>query len=170
MTMGRVEKRRGAAAGLEISQLSGWPGCSYTGSRTTVHGIPRQRLKTGSSCGQPGTIGARPGRTSRTMASIRSMNSTLYGVGWQGSRGKLAANWDGISSVTGWNLLVLSGRAPQGDPSATWARGCSHEGYIECVPAEELRGAETASRVVQRLLKQSACGVKSLEMSSQMPS
>ena len=99
------------------------------------------------------------------------MNSTLYGVGWQGSRDKLAANWDGISSVTGLEpfgitrvcpLKVIQARLGHADVRMTW--------YIECVPAEELRGAETASRVVQQLLKQSVCGVKSLEMSSQMPS
>ena len=59
-------------------------------------------------------------------------------------------------------LKVIQARLGHADVRMTW--------YIECVPAEELRGAETASRVVQQLLKQSACGVKSLEMSSQMPS
>ncbi len=58
-------------------------------------------------------------------------------------------------------LRVIQARLGHGDvrTTMTW--------YIECVPAEELRGAETASHLIQQLLTQSVPG---LELSSQISS
>jgi excisionase family DNA binding protein len=69
-------------------------------------------------------------------------------LGWH-----LLRHWAGTFwYYQGVPLKVIQARLGHADvrTTMTW--------YIECVPAEELRGAETASRLVQQLLKQSVCG------------
>jgi excisionase family DNA binding protein len=78
-------------------------------------------------------------------------------LGWH-----LLRHWAGTFwYYEGVPLRVIQARLGHGDvrTTMTW--------YIECVPAEELRGAETASHLVQQLLTQSVPG---LELSSQMSS